>query len=332
MQKRKIDFVCIINATTKDPTMQYLTGIAPEYAFLLTKKGKKSILFISAMEYEWAKKHSKIKNIKMLKSLDQIKKVVKNRGVGINERYVTVAVAKQLKKKFRIISADNICRNMRIIKTKNEIECIKKAAQETDRIFTTVCKNIQKFKTEKDIAVFIEKTAKYPLAFDTIVASGSNASMPHHTPGKTTIKGFCILDFGVKYKEYCSDMSRTIYVGTPTQKEKQAYAKVKTVQEYAIENATIGKKCASTAKEICKILKFPHSLGHGIGIAVHEAPAINEKSTDVFKENMCFTIEPGMYVQKKFGIRIEDDVVLTKKGPIVLTKSTKTLLCFKHNV
>ena len=169
------------------------------------------------------------------------------------------------------------------------------------------------------------------LSFNPIVASGKNASMPHYAPAaKKIMKGFCVIDFGVKYKGYCSDITRTVYVGKPSKKEKEIFNMLLTIQKNAINKIKSSKKCSELYDFVNNSLgkyksNFTHGLGHGVGVEIHELPNLTLNSKDRIKNNMVFTIEPGIYFPKRFGIRIED-TVLFKNKPIVLTKTSKDLL------
>ena len=164
-----------------------------------------------------------------------------------------------------------------------------------------------------------------------IVASGSNASSPHHKPSNAKIKkGFCVIDFGVKYRGYCSDITRTVYAGRPSLKEKEIYNSLLKIQEEAINLAKNNKKCSElydfVNESLGKYKKyFTHGLGHGVGVEIHEMPNLTLNSKDRIKDGMAFTIEPGIYISGKFGIRIED-TILFKNRPIALTKTSKDLL------
>lgn len=332
LKKHKIDYALLINTTLKDPNILYATGYDLEYSFLIIPKNKKPIYFISELEYNDVK-NSKIRVKKYRKPLYEIKKMLRG-TVGINHKYVTLALFKELKtwKKCKFKQLDDICRQVRMIKTKEEISNIKEADGITDKIFKNLIRQIKKFKTEKDIVEFIENAAKKyktTTSFNPIVASGKNAAIPHYVPQDCKVqKGFCVIDFGVKYKKYCSDMTRTIFFGKPTEKDRKKYENVQKANLAAIAALKPGMHCKKIDTIAKKYAKYSHSLGHGIGIEVHEAPHFNQKSKDILQENMCFTIEPGQYATKKYGIRIEDDIWLTKKGPVVLTKTTKKLLCF----
>lgn len=347
MQQKNVDFLLLINTSIKDPNILYSTGLDLEYCALLVPQKSFPIFFVSEMEFQRAKQWSAIKNIEKYKKLGEgLARIIKENNnkksvIGINAKYITLATFKELKKQIKDCHwkrSDMLWRNIRITKTPEEIKYLQKAATIADNIFSALIKELKTnkkiFKTEKDIADFMEQQAKKQntvLSFETIVASGKNGAMPHYTPQKIPLqKGFCVLDFGVRYKNYISDISRTIFFGRPTREELQNYKKVKEAQDAAFQ--ALHKKKNQDAKIIDAIsrkkIQYPHSLGHGIGIEVHEAPSLSPKSKDVLKENMCFTLEPGIYIPNKYGIRIEDDIWLSKKGPVLLTKSSRELFYF----
>ena len=138
------------------------------------------------------------------------------------------------------------------------------------------------------------------------------------------------MDFGVKCKGYCSDMTRTIFVGNPNKKDKEIYNFLLNIQKNAINEVKENKKCSELYDFVNKNLgkyksNFTHGLGHGVGVEIHELPNLTLNSKDRIKNNMVFTIEPGIYLPKRFGIRIEDTILFRKKTE-VLTKTTKDLL------
>ncbi len=339
MKKKDLDILLLVSTLKKDPNIFYATGLDLEYCVLLIPESGQPRFLVPPLEYEKAKRWSRIRKVQQYKGLDDLKKGIrKKKSIGINATHISLATYKEIKKRLKgctFKAADALWKEVRIRKSPEEIRKLKRAAKIGDHIFKELCKALQKnrrhFKTEKDIAYFIEEYAKkydVTLSFDPIVASGKNAAMPHYHPQKIPInKGFCVLDFGVSYQGYISDMSRTIFFGTPTEKEKESYEKVYHAQREAI-NAVKKGACAKAIDAVSrKLVKYPHSLGHGIGIEVHEAPALSPKSNDRIEEDMCFTIEPGIYDPKKGGIRIEDEIWLTKKGPVLLTKSSKKLFC-----
>lgn len=212
--------------------------------------------------------------------------------------------------------------------------CVRRACEITDKIFSLLLENFKSMKTEKDIDSFLRKEIrkrKLKIAFSPIAASGANASEIHHKPKKTRLKkGFLVIDFGVKYRGYCSDMTRTLYIGKASKKEKNLYSSLLAVQKSAAKKAKPGAECFGidcfARKKLGKLRKyFTHSLGHGVGKKVHEPPNLSPRSAEKLKKGDIVTVEPGIYVKKKFGIRIED-TILVGRAPVALTKTGKGLI------
>lgn len=216
------------------------------------------------------------------------------------------------------------------------INYIKKSCKITDKIFSLIIKNLKnnKFKTEIDIKNFIKNKAKEyncKLSFKPVVAIGKNAAEVHHKANKTKLKkGFLVVDLGVKYKGYCSDMTRTLYIGKPSKREKKLYNLVLEAQITAFNHALPGVYAADidaiARAALQKYYKnFIHGTGHGVGKKIHQAPNLKPRGRFKLKKNMVITIEPGLYFKKEFGIRIED-TVLVKGKPVQLTKTSKKLV------
>lgn len=224
---------------------------------------------------------------------------------------------------------------MGMIKTKEEVQKIKKACRITDALFSNILKNFC-FTTEIElrdhILSEIKKKGLKP-SFPPIVTSGARAGNeihPQATEGR--LKGFVIIDFGVVCEKYMSDMTRTIYVGTPTEKETEIYNLLLNSQEISMNMVAPGIRCADADRKARDVLGkyskyFIHTLGHGVGTKIHESPKLYEKLTKSrFKEGMIVTIEPGIYIKGKYGIRIEDTCLVTKHGVQSLTCSPKELI------
>ena len=224
-----------------------------------------------------------------------------------------------------------------LIKSQNEIEYITEACKITDEIFTKIISNFV-FKTEKELAQFIKREIKsrgLRQAFPPIVTSGVRAGNSiHPTPTNEKLEGFVIIDFGVRVNGYCSDMTRTIFVGKPKEKDTQLYKLIFDSKKAGEKNTKHNAKCAAAdaaARNALGFYKkyFIHTLGHGVGKRIHEKPIIYFKREEsVFLENMIVTIEPGIYMPNKLGIRIEDTYLVGKKGPQALTRSPQKLLSF----
>lgn len=229
------------------------------------------------------------------------------------------------------------------IKTKEEIENIKKACRETDAIFKNILKFLKIQKpgfgqglTEVELRDFIlgeiKKKGLKP-SFPPIVTSGKNAGNDiHPKPTDKKLSGFVIIDLGVKVNGYCSDMTRTIFVGTPSDEQKKIYDLVLESEEAGIREVNSGVH-AYKIDEVCrkalgKYTKyFIHMTGHGVGRLIHEQPRIYHKITKpILRDGMVVTVEPGIYIKNKLGIRIEDTILVTQKGSVVLTKSPKDLI------
>lgn len=215
---------------------------------------------------------------------------------------------------------------MGMIKTEEEINKLKKASKLADECFEFICNKIKIGMTEKEIANYMDDymltNGATALSFETIVGSGENSSQIHSTPTDRKIQygDIILLDFGCVVDGFCSDISRTIFIGEVKEEYKEIYQIVLNSQQRGIEKITEGM----TAKEadfVCReVIKnsgydFAHAVGHGVGTEVHEEPVISPKREDILENNMVFTIEPGIYLENKFGVRIEDTVLL-KDGKI----------------
>ena len=208
----------------------------------------------------------------------------------------------------------------------------KKACLITDKMFSSLIKNFN-FKTEKDIEKFLKSQLKKykvkPSFSPFIVVSGKRSNQIHGKPTKNKLKGFTIIDFGISYNGFKSDMTRTIYIGKPSKEDIQEYNKLLKIQEKLISLIKPGDYyCDLDIKARVLLGKdkiyFNHSLGHGVGKKIHQPPNLRSSSPDKIKVNDIITIEPGIY-KKDYGIRIED-TILVKNKPIILTKANKKLI------
>lgn len=260
--------------------------------------------------------------------------------IAIEKSHLTVERLELLKSAFKeaeIEGFDDQLNQMRVIKDESELELMRKAAELADYAIEVGCKEIAEGKTELEILMAIEFEMKRKgvyMSFDTMVLSGPKAASPHGTPGDRKVqKGdFVLFDLGIVYKGYCSDITRTVSFGEPNEEQKVIYETVRKAEQAAVDAVKPGV----LAKDLDKIARdiiteagygefFTHRLGHGLGISVHEFPSVTATNELVLKEGMVFTIEPGIYKTGVAGVRIEDDVVVTKDGVEVLTKFPKEL-------
>ncbi len=214
---------------------------------------------------------------------------------------------------------------MGMIKTKEEIEKLRAAALLGDKCFEYILSYIKPGMTEIEIAnkmnEFFMKNGASGLSFDTIVGVGANSAQIHSIPSENKVKDkdIILLDFGCVLDGYCSDTSRTIFVGEVSNEQEKIYNLVRIAHDNAILNAKVHDIASAVDDYGRRNIKeagydYAHSLGHGVGTVVHEAPTISYKNDTVLEENMVFTIEPGIYLDNKFGVRIEDTGVLTNDG------------------
>ena len=246
---------------------------------------------------------------------------------------------KELIRKYKInnlVETEHIIEKQRMIKDQEEISSLEKACEITDNCFSYILTYIKPGMTEKQIADEVEEYYKQRtdgLSFETIVASGENSSMPHAVPTDRKIqeKDIITIDMGCKVNGYCSDMTRTFFVGEVPEEVKKVYDLVLKNQVQTQEEFKDGANTRLLSKMVENDFKLNgydliHSLGHGVGMEIHEPPYINSKSDVQLKENMIVTNEPGIYIPGKFGVRIEDTVQITKFGCISLTKSEKNYI------
>jgi Xaa-Pro aminopeptidase len=325
---KKGEAVLLFNGGSVDPHMQHIISCDMEYAFLLVTK-KKNVLFVSVLEVERAQKTLSVgKVVELSSGLKDLTPFLKSVSVlYLNYGHISVAAFRKVKKSFKGLKfkdGGDIFMKLRILKTSSEVAIIKKACLITARIWKELLGNWKKFKTELDVAQFIRfKALEYAngVSFDPIVASGRNGALPHYVPQKRKlVKGFCVIDFGVRLNGYISDVTRTVYLGKPSGAEIGDYNKVLSSNIRSISALKKGiafKKVDAVSR---RDFDYCHSLGHGIGVEVHEAPALAKRSKSKLVAGMCFTIEPGMYLSGKYGIRIEDDIYFDGKKVHVLTQ------------
>ncbi|MGE8206322.1 M24 family metallopeptidase [Heyndrickxia sp. NPDC080065] len=281
---------------------------------------------------------------------EKLEKHIKNRISNVNvlaleKEHMNIERYEQLLNRFegaRFVAAEEKLRQLRLIKDEKEKEILKKAAEYADFAVQVGVNEIQEGKTELDIIAAIEYELKKKgiseMSFSTMVLTGANAASPHGNPGLTKVKkgDFVLFDLGVVYEGYCSDITRTVAYDHFNEEQEKIYNTVLKAEEEAVKAVKPG----ITAKELDQLARdiitdagfgdyFPHRLGHGLGIGVHEYPSVTNTNELIIQEGMVFTIEPGIYVPNVAGVRIEDDVYVTKDGVEILTSFPKKLQIVK---
>jgi Xaa-Pro aminopeptidase len=239
----------------------------------------------------------------------------------------------------KLVPSEGIVEKQRMIKDGGEIAIMQEAANLADRAFEHILSYIKPGVSEKDIAleleVFMRSQGATSSSFETIVASGERSALPHGVASDRIIgrDEFVKLDYGAYYNGYCSDITRTVVVGKPSDKHREIYEIVKEAQQYALDNLVpgmTGKEGDALTRDIITRYGygeyFGHGTGHGLGMEIHEAPRLSLTGDIVLVPGMTVTVEPGIYLPGFGGVRIEDDVVVTDKGIRILTSSPKQLI------
>ena len=326
---------------TNPVNIHYLTNINAEGVLLITRREN---VYITDGRYMETVNNSLtiedeviVYDVKELTKEDYENFFTFCENIGFEETNLTYAKYKEYMHKYKVNNfeeTEGLLEKLRIIKKEEEIDCIKKACLITDNCFEHIRKFIKIGMTEKEIAFEIEKffitNGADGLAFDTIVASGPNTSMPHAvlTDRKIESGDPITIDMGCKYKGYCSDMTRTVFAGYVPQFMKPVYDLVLKNQIRVSEDLKEGANLKIIAKSVDSEFKLNgvnmiHSLGHGVVLEIHEYPFVSTKYDFILKENMVITNEPGIYITNRFGVRIEDTVLITKYASQNLTMSEK---------
>ena len=227
---------------------------------------------------------------------------------------------------------------LRWYKDNDEIEAIQRSQDVTDAAFSAILPKLKVGISEVDVMselnYFMAKHGGSP-SFDTIVAGGPNSSMPHAQPTARKLQNgdFLTMDFGCKLNGYCSDMTRTVAIGTPTDEMKKVYQIVLRAQQLALDKITSGVVCKDVDNAARGFIAqngygdcFGHGLGHGFGLLIHEEPRFSPNCAELTRPGICISVEPGIYLAGRFGVRIEDTVCITENGYVNFTHSPKELI------
>ncbi len=249
------------------------------------------------------------------------------------------ALPSRLRRTFLSALAAPLVEPLRWVKDEDELALMIEAALVGCKLFEQILGFIRPGLAEYEVAAELEHQARLMgvegMSFETIVASGVRSALPHGRASSASLprRGFLTLDFGVILKGYCSDMTRTVYLGTPKANERNAYQAVLEAQESAVAAVSAGASCGEVDEAARGVLRraglaeaFSHSTGHGVGLEIHESPRIGAGQTTRLVPGMVVTIEPGVYLAGQFGIRIEDMVAVTRNGGQVLTPAPKALI------
>jgi Xaa-Pro aminopeptidase len=322
--------------------LQYLISFTGTYGFMLL--GPRKNVFFTDFRYrgfaealEKSKTRIPFQFIELNKDFEKTLKKLAGKTLEFEANHLTVQELQNWKKRLKGVKFTPIktpIETLRLIKNKEEIKNLKKSQEINEETLKRIIKLFKNGVTEQELAWRI-KTIGHDLgaddiSFEPIIAFGPNSATPHHqnTNKKLKMGDMVLVDMGMKYKGYCSDMTRTFFTKTPTLEQETVYFKVLDAQMEAIKALKAGVKCADLDKIARTSMGsdaefFGHSLGHGIGLDVHESPGLSSRSKDILKENEIVTVEPGIYLPGRFGVRIEDMGRVTKTGYENFTKFEK---------
>lgn len=327
--------------------IRYLTGFHCSFGYLLIVGGR--LYFLTDTRYtNEARRKAAVDELVEAGGDSVPRRIAEIAGdhgasqIAFEPHAVTVGhfdVLRSKNRRIRWLPESNLVENLRAIKDESEISSIRKSSRIMDRAFRRLAASMKPGMTESEIRSELEslmiRERIEGISFETIVASGPRGAYAHGKPSGRRIRAgdFVVLDFGVCVDGYHSDMTRTVFAGRPAAEDRRLYNAVLDAQRMAIEKACAGALACtpdSAARESLEASGlrrfFTHGLGHGVGLDVHESPRLAPGSRDRLKSNMVFTIEPGIYIDGKCGIRIEDTFVLTADYPIPLTKSAHSLI------
>jgi Xaa-Pro aminopeptidase len=342
LARRKLDALLV----THLPNIRYLTGFTGSAGVLVLLAGR--LTFFTDGRYT-SQARDEVRGARVViakgpaltAAADHLKRSSRAAlRVGIEAEHMPVSIrstlSKLLPKSVRLVETVGLIQQLRTIKEPDEIERIRRAVNVGAALLPTAISAIKPGLPETAVAAELEYAARNAgaeaMSFDTIVASGARSALPHGKASASPIarKGFVVLDYGVILAGYCSDMTRTVHVGHATREARRMYDAVLKAQLAAIAAVRAGVSVADVDRAARSVLEnsglgkfFTHSTGHGVGLEIHEPPRIANGGNDVLQSGMVITVEPGVYIPERGGVRIEDMVVVTEGGCEVLTPASK---------
>lgn len=308
---------------TQFTNIEYISGYKPtSFAFCILKENP--IIYPSSMDMEIAEKNSSIP-IKEYKSYNELIDDLKKEGIKkiAIEPELPYSTYVRFKDDFEIESKTYVS-TQRMIKSSEEIENIEKATEIAQKSFLQL-DILNNSNTEKEIAFdlvrYMIENGAFKESFETIVTSGANSSLPHAVPEHKKLQQPILIDWGAIYDGYCSDNTRTIVY---SEKQHEIWDIVAQAHDNAIKAIKPGLKCSDIDKVARDIIseygygdKFIHSTGHSLGLDIHETPGFSYRDDTIIEQGMVITVEPGIYLEGEFGVRLEDTVAISKKGKII---------------
>ncbi|WP_334071693.1 M24 family metallopeptidase [Paenibacillus sp. A14] len=342
MEREQLEALWVTNAFNR----RYLTGFTGSSGYVLVTRQKAFLLTDFRYMTQAAEQSpgfeivqhgpSVVDNLKELLSAEGIKEL------GFEETNMVFSTYRALEgdlQPCKLVPVGGLVEELRLYKDDDELELMKQAADLADRTYLHMLEVLKPGVTEWDMALeletFMRKQGAAGTSFDTIVASGERSALPHGVASSRVIQRneFVTMDFGAYMNGYCSDITRTVFIGEPTAKHREIYDIVLEAQMHTLEflrPGMTGREADALARDIITRYgygdQFGHSTGHGLGMEVHEEPRVSKLSDTILRPGMVVTVEPGIYIPGFGGVRIEDDVVITENGAKRLTESTKEFM------
>ncbi|MEA2090291.1 MAG: Xaa-Pro peptidase family protein [Thermoproteota archaeon] len=342
LQEKNLDGYVLANGIN----IQYFTDAVGAACLLVPTEGE-NVLYVYAVNYEAAKAEAKHCWVEQMKSHEKIVEKVakqienlklKKLGFDVFDASIYLEFKKAFKKTVELKGESSLVWELRKVKDKEELKRMRKAAELTSKGMQVAAETVQPGVREYEVAAEVEYTMRrqgsWGTAFDTIVASGVHSAYPHGgcTEQKIRKGDLVVVDIGAAYRNYQSDMTRTFVAGKPSVKQEKIYQIVKEAQEKAFQSIKAGVKAADVHRVARRVIKkagyaeyFVHSLGHGVGMEVHEPPRLSPESKNVLNAGNMVTVEPGIYIANFGGVRIEDTVLVEETKAEKLTKGNYTL-------
>jgi len=342
LERAGVDLMMVSNLVN----VRYLTGYSGSNGLALI--GEQQRTFLTDFRYgEQAEQEVQAEFERHTVNQDLVKAAVEflpegSLRVGFESEHVSVDTLERLREHYpsrvELVPIKGLVERMRIVKDEAEIELIAQATRIAQEAFEALLAAGLEGRTERELALTLEQDMRLRGAeapsFDSIVACGPHGALPHATPRevKLTRGQLVVIDWGARYRGYCSDCTRTVAVGEPGAEAREAYELVLGAQQAGLDEIRAGGDCRAIDRAVRDIIDgaghrehYGHGLGHGVGLEIHEAPTLSPRSEDTLEAGSVVTVEPGVYIPGVLGIRIEDLVVVGETGPRVLTEIPKAL-------
>ncbi|MBB5779730.1 M24 family metallopeptidase [Nonomuraea jabiensis] len=317
---------------TSPVNVRYLTGLVSSNAAVLVRADGTALLATDNRYIEVAR----TLDVPSVEAYD-VESALVEPGAGIEAAWMSVATYRRLGE--GLVPLEPVVELLRAVKDDGELELLRTACEITDQAFADISGKIVPGITERDLARLLDNRmtelgADKP-AFDTIVAAGENGAIPHHAPSGRRLRtgDLVTVDFGARYQGYHADMTRTVCLGPPTDWQREIYDLVAEAQRagrHALAPGAGAREVDAAARTVIEDAgygsRFRHGLGHGVGLEIHEEPFLGPSRTGRLEDRVPITVEPGVYLPGRGGVRIEDTLVTREGGPELFTKTTKELL------